>query len=712
MRGVVAFLLALSVTGAVSGEKVLPGDPRVEVGRESPLSVRPEPASLTRSGDGSWAWSTSVEVAGAAFLKPHFSRFDLPPGAELVVRSGSGRVVETLVGTGPQGLRSFWGLSVFGDRISLDLTLRAPTLTPPFEIDSMIIGDSELLEPVLGPSRAVCGSADFEDVVCYEGDGGKWANVLASVGVMSVGNTPGAPGMSGLWCSGSNIDPLGRVLTNWHCVPDAEPCTNTEFVFRYYRTVCGGGPETSEWVSFRCDEMLADSPFDSCEATISSLDFSLSSVLGEPALDFGAVEPDPNPLTSGESIYIIQHPDGRPHEITHGSGGDVLVDGNNIRYFNTLDTEGGSSGSPIFRESDDLLVGLHHCGGCDTSAGNRGMLVSDILPTIQAHLCQPAVSLEALSSSPLTEVIGDGDGAVEPGESWRFTPSILNLACDETAIGASATFAVAPGSSGGVQLPVATAAFGDVLGARRAGSLAPVVLELDSGVACGSTVTLDLVELTALGAGSFPGESGYLTFVTGRMPQSVVLNEDFNGGIPASWSIVDGGSGGGAAATWTTANPGGRALALTAPFAIVDSDEAGSSATQDEELITPVIDVSEYTHVFLQLTHDFHYYSSGGTEAGDVDVRSTLTGGQWVNVASFSAGDQSGLVSLELTANAAGVSDLQVRFRYHGGAYDWWWAIDDVYVLGEVPYVCDSSPVVFADGFESGTTGSWSHSVP
>ena len=93
---------------------------------------------------------------------------------------------------------------------------------------------------------------------------------------------------------------------------------------------------------------MIDSPSGPCDPTLAALDFSLHSVIGDPASTFGFVNVDPTPITSGEDIYIVQHPAGRPHEITHGGGANVVVDGTTFRYYDTLDTEGGSSGSPIF----------------------------------------------------------------------------------------------------------------------------------------------------------------------------------------------------------------------------------------------------------------------------------------------------------------------------------------------------------------------------
>lgn len=76
-------------------------------------------------------------------------------------------------------------------------------------------------------------------------------------------------------------------------------------------------------------------------------------------------------------------------------------------------------------------------------------------------------------------------------------------------------------------------------------------------------------------------------------PPRVLLEEDFSEGIPSTWQVVDGGYGGGAVSTWTTANPGNRNFGppFVDPFAIVDSAAAGPDAVQDEQLITPWISV-------------------------------------------------------------------------------------------------------------------------
>lgn len=405
IRFALVSLVLLTTAFAVSAQPAAPPT----VGHAVSYAVTPELPAL--GGEAVGVWSETLSVPDATFIKPHFVGLNLAKGDELIVRSASGQVVETLTGQGPKGMGTFWGLSGRGSKMTLELRYRTDYNSPPFQIHEVIRGDIDIFGdpgnggPGNGGPESICAPGDFEDVICYEGDPTKWANVQASVGVMSVGGNPA----TALFCSGSNVSPDNYVLTNDHCL-SAAACASTEFVFKYYRTGCNNGSPTNvDWEGFRCDEVVASSPFISCDQGLGDLDFALASVIGDPASTYGWVEPDPEPLTDGEAIYIIQHPDGRPHEITHGSGADVDVDGTVLRYYDTLDTEGGSSGSPIFREADGKLIGLHHCGGCSSpGVGNRGMLMSDIYPHIEAFVTDP------------TQIFTDG---FESGDtaSWSLT---------------------------------------------------------------------------------------------------------------------------------------------------------------------------------------------------------------------------------------------------------------------------------------------------
>jgi uncharacterized repeat protein (TIGR02543 family) len=173
-------------------------------------------------------------------------------------------------------------------------------------------------------------------------------------------------------------------------------------------------------------------------------------------------------------------------------------------------------------------------------------------------------------------------------------------------------------------------------------------------------------------------------------PAQTLLSEDFSDGIPSTWQVEDGGSGGEDAATWTTTNPGDRSIQapFSPPFAIVDSDEAGEDATQDEQLITPSIPAAECLgqngRIFLSFANQFHYYySDGENEKADVDV--STDGTTWANVLRMEGQDDGyptpNIKSVELTPHLQGASSFRIRFHYYDANWEWWWAIDNVQVV-------------------------------
>ncbi len=685
LRSSALTLLALTGSTLAQEEAFLPARP--VVGSGASLRIRPRLRDVVDLR-GSYFWSELVQASRASFVKLHFTNVHLRPGDVLTLRSMRGEVVERITGRGPKDAGTFWSLSAFGDGLQLEFSFASLYDHVPFRIDRAIYGHEGLFE---GASenllRTVCSPADYEDVLCYQSDAAKWSNVLASVGVMTVGSNA----QTGLWCSGSNVSPLNYILTNEHCIANQADCDNSEFVFRFYRTDCNSGAAPNmDWVSFRCEDLVASSPFISCEHGLTDLDFALCTVLGDPASQFGFVEIDPTPLVDGEAVYMVQHPNGRPHEITHGSGVNVDVDGHVLRYYDTLDSESGSSGSPIFRESDDKLVALHHCGGCSSpGVGNRGVLMSDVHPLIESFLCSGSVDLLSSQPGPLSQVSGNGNPIMDPGEVWEFTPALRNSACSEVALGVSADFQIGAGSAP-ITLLQSSASFGDVAPSSAALSISPIQFMIDPAAACGSTVVIDIVQLLATNGGPFAGESAVLTAQVGQEVLEVELSAGFNTGL-GIWQVIDQGANMGATATWSDGNPGARSLSLTEPFMICDSQKNGLHV-MDEELISPVLDLGCAQEVTLRYTHDFKYGLAGMMEQADVDVRSSATAGAWVNVANYAGADAAGMMEHDITTWAAGQSDVQVRFHYYDAALDQWWAVDDVFVIASEGFLCTPAP--------------------
>ncbi len=666
----------LTLAGLALADKPVAASSARVVGSAQELRIEPD-LEGARQVAGGYSWSRTVLVPGAGFLKLHLVNVNLRAGDRILVRSHEGRIFETITRRGPRDLGTFWALSVPGDSAVIEFVFAAPYDQPPFSVDKVIVGDPGLFGAEENAGRSLCGAPDFEDVACYEGDPAKWENMQAVAGVMSVG----ASAENALFCTAANISPQDRMLTNNHCIDSQLKCDNSEYVFGYRRNSCNGGQGTSEWVSYRCGTFLAGQPLLSCDASPGTLDFALTTVEGEPSASFGHVEAASAVPDDGEALYIVQHPAGRPMEVSHGT--DTRVDGTVLRYWNTLDTESGSSGSPVFRESDDTMIGLHHCGGCTTpSQRNRGMLMRDILPFVQDFICSQASEVVAASPEPLFEVSGNGNVVPEAGETWAFRPRVTNTSCSGSINGATGVMAVGPATQAGVVLLDPGAHFGDVPAGETVASADPVRFSIDESARCGDLIVVNMDPLVST-QGIFPGANQLVTQV-GTENFDTILFEDFSGGIPTDWSVIDSGTGTGPAQTWTTSNPESRPVSLSAPFAMVDSD--AHPGLMDEALVSPVVDATGFLSLKLQFHHSFRWYSQGTNEQADVDVRSSATLGGWINVANFSGGDADGTANIDLSQWAA--DDLQLRFRYYSAFGDWWWAIDDLSLMGSTGFEC------------------------
>ncbi|KDO15833.1 hypothetical protein SPRG_18630 [Saprolegnia parasitica CBS 223.65] len=50
-----------------------------------------------------------------------------------------------------------------------------------------------------------------------------------------------------------------------------------------------------------------------------------------------------------------------------------------------LDTQGGNSGSPVFSTKENVVVGLHNCGGCE----NGGIKINKVVDILKAKNLVP-----------------------------------------------------------------------------------------------------------------------------------------------------------------------------------------------------------------------------------------------------------------------------------------------------------------------------------
>ncbi len=347
----------------------------------------------------------------------------------------------------------------------------------------------------------------------------------------------------------------------------------------------------------------------------------------------------------------------------------------------------------------------------DDAGGDTGSLDSWTLTLLYPfQVCGPhARSTDHLLQDDLCPAGGTGaaNGYWDAGEEIRFALDLENDGSDPLT-GVSAE--IVPLTAGVVMMD-GDAAYPDIPASASASPLAPLYLaRIPDGLGCGDTIDFDVSIRANEGSwtGSFSQVLGEIIPGNGS-----AMFEDFESGLPVGWTVVDGLTDGN---TWyvdDVSDPGGCSNTDPGPpiagsWMAVDSDCAGTGVTMDEELISPIVDLT----TALTAAIDFdHYLRHLGPETADLDVRSSLTAGQWVNLARWTASTPNPEhVSIDITAEAAGAADLQLRWRYYGAEFEWYWYVDNVEVTFAVEASCEmpvcsavaTSPPPIPDG-SSGT---------
>lgn len=229
----------------------------------------------------------------------------------------------------------------------------------------------------LSSRQKIIGTADFEKVRDLAQSSTEYAS-SKKIAFLTI-QTP----QGGYVCSGSFVGP-DLYLTNEHCVAagGGTVAPSALKVYPEYLQDQNYGPEYAV-----TDIVAVDGP----------LDFALLRVAGRPGDKYGwlKVNADPAIYNRIETVSIIQHPAGRSKEISRRNNEVVNLAAPVIHY--VADTEGGSSGSPVFGGDGDLLIALHHAGNYQY---NEALLASSIYPRIQQYLPKPPARSKPPKSKP------------------------------------------------------------------------------------------------------------------------------------------------------------------------------------------------------------------------------------------------------------------------------------------------------------------------
>ena len=351
----------------------------------------PTPQEYKGVGDGGpvSGWKYRLHHPDATYIALHFVDFDLGPMDYLVVSDPSGEQTYVLDGQGKMNAGTFWARHIKGDTMDLELIQVDPEGAPGFQIDEYVAGFLDIGDG----SKAICGTDDKENAVCYQTSHPEaYQRGRAVARLLSNGSA---------FCTGWLVSAENHLITNEHCITSASGALNTDYDFGAEAPTC----DTSNCANCFPGTVYSGATFIQDNY---NLDYCLVQITsGNPAATFGYLEIDNRVATVGEQIYIVGHPGGRAKEMSiystdpSDTGGVARVYSitrpacqgsgyNDVGYY--ADTEGGSSGSPVLAMSSHKVIALHHCANCP----NRGVPIHLIYPEIEAYLYPGPAGVVAL----------------------------------------------------------------------------------------------------------------------------------------------------------------------------------------------------------------------------------------------------------------------------------------------------------------------------
>jgi endonuclease G len=169
------------------------------------------------------------------------------------------------------------------------------------------------------------------------------------------------------WATGFLIAP-GLLITNQHVFPNADAVGASSVAFEYWYDVAGQLPrDADEFALDPATLFVADERLDFAVVAVSS-----RSTVGHRIDERGYLRliQDTGKAKVGEFVTILQHPNGEPMQIALRENKLMRVEDDDPVVWYAADTAHGSSGSPVFNDSLQL-VALHSSGRIKRDAQGR-----------------------------------------------------------------------------------------------------------------------------------------------------------------------------------------------------------------------------------------------------------------------------------------------------------------------------------------------------
>ncbi|HNG30477.1 MAG TPA: FG-GAP-like repeat-containing protein, partial [Blastocatellia bacterium] len=346
--------------------------------------------------------------------------------------------------------------------------------------------------------------------------------------------------------------------------------------------------------------------------------------------------------------------------VTANDAGDGDTGPNNLQNFPVISSAVISGGMASIQGTLNSTPGtlfrieFFSNASCDASGNGEGQIYLGFANVATSDGGNASFSVELPVNLALGQVVTVT--ATDPaGNTSEFSPCGCTFTLSPTQAGFSAN-----GGNGGVNLTTGGGC------SWVAVSNAPWINVTGGSSGSGNglityTVAANPANRPRTGSISIAGFTFYVTQAAGGL----LLNEDFSGGIPNDWTVVDGGTGN---LSWEDDNPCNVVPGppFVPPFVIVDLTCAANDVIPDESLITPPFDASGLSQVILQFDSWFKFTPGGLNVVGDVDV-STNGGVIWMNVLRLQGANENPTTkTLDITAAvSSNPANVRVRFHYY-----------------------------------------------
>ena len=360
-------LLGAMDFGALAAEDEATAQPapnRFAVPVDVPLSM----------GDGQWidveggrVWRVAIEAEGSLCSRIHLSGLALGAGERLTMHSPTreGTATDTFEGHGEFNNGEAWSLFTPDARAQLEwfVPTGSKAKSLPFYSAEYSYGYRDIfpVERNGGGEGGIAGNCHNQPAcfAAWSVESNATTRLLFGGGFLC----------SGQLCATTALDETPYVSTANHCISTTADANSCQFNFFFRGNTCGGATAAGTTVT-GADLALT---YLASDSTLLMIRPTLPSTVGWAG--WTNANPTTNTLSTG-----IHHPGGAAQAISFGvknAGsfpcGSPGGNWNSLSWNNGI-TEGGSSGSAIYRDSDKKMYGVLTCGGssCANTAADDG----------------------------------------------------------------------------------------------------------------------------------------------------------------------------------------------------------------------------------------------------------------------------------------------------------------------------------------------------